>query len=110
MLRVWIGGIIFVILIIECSAATFDSINPDIVAKNVDRSVDLASQLAKISHKITLQNNGKGAVKSFLFAVESKLKDSLSYIGAQASTVIRVNTFGRSHISRCCRPTCATCL
>jgi len=87
MLRICIRDIIFIILIIKCNAATFDSINPDITVKSVDRSIDLASQLVKISHKLTLHNNGKGAVKSFLFAVEPEVKDSLSYIGAQASTV-----------------------
>jgi oligosaccharyltransferase complex subunit alpha (ribophorin I) len=86
MLRIGIGGIIFVILVAECKAATFDSVNLDLVIKNVGRSVDLASQLVKMSHKITLQNNGKGAVKSFLYAVEPEEKESLSYIGAQAST------------------------
>lgn len=88
MLLISIGSIIFVTLVIECNAATFDSINPDIIANNVDRFIDLSSQLAKLSHKITLQNNGKGAVKSFLFAVEPNVRDNLSYIGAQASTVV----------------------
>jgi oligosaccharyltransferase complex subunit alpha (ribophorin I) len=82
-----IGCIIFVILVTECKAATFESVNVDLVVKNVGRSIDLASQLAKMSHKITLQNTGKGAVKSFLFAVEPEVKESLSYIGAQASTM-----------------------
>jgi hypothetical protein len=82
-----IRGIIFVTLVIKYSAATFDPINPDITVNNVDRSIDLASQLAKILHKITLQNNGKGVVKSFLFAVDPNTKDNLSHIGAQASTV-----------------------
>jgi oligosaccharyltransferase complex subunit alpha (ribophorin I) len=90
MLLISIGGIIFVTLVIKCSAATFDSINPDIIANNVDRSVDLSSQLAKLSHKITLQNNGKGAVESFLFSVEPNARDNLSYIGAQASTFVSV--------------------
>lgn len=82
-----IRNIIFVILIIKCNAATFDSVNPDISVKSVDRSIDLASQLVKISHKLTLHNNGKVAVKSFLFGVEPEVKDSLSHIGAQVSTV-----------------------
>jgi oligosaccharyltransferase complex subunit alpha (ribophorin I) len=86
MLRISIGGILFVLIVTECRAATFDSVNLDLVVKNVDRSVDLSSQLAKMSHKITLQNNGKGAVKSFLYAVEPEVRESLSYIGAQAST------------------------
>jgi hypothetical protein len=75
---------------VKCNAATFDSVNPDIAVKSVDRSIDLASQLVKISHKITLHNNGKGAVRSFLFAVDAEVKNSLSYIGAQASTYYSV--------------------
>lgn len=87
MLQICVRDIIFVILIINCNAATFDSVNSDITVQSVDRFIDLASQLVKISHKITLQNNGKGVVRSFLFAVEPEVKDSLSYIGAQVSTV-----------------------
>jgi oligosaccharyltransferase complex subunit alpha (ribophorin I) len=86
MLRIGIACIICVVLVTECKAAAFDSVNLDLVIKNVGRSVDLASQLAKMSHKITLQNNGKGAVKSFLYVVEPEVKESLAYIGAQAST------------------------
>jgi oligosaccharyltransferase complex subunit alpha (ribophorin I) len=97
MLRSSIGGLIFVILVTECKAATFDSVNLDLVIKNVGRSVDLSSQLVKISHKITLQNNGKGAVKSFLYTVEPEVKESLAYIGAQASTADKCNT-GSVHV------------
>lgn len=97
MLRISIGGLIFVILVTECRAATFDSINVDLVVKNVARSIDLASQLVKMSHKITLQNNGKGAVKSFLYTVEPEMKESLSYIGAQASTADKCNA-GSVHV------------
>jgi oligosaccharyltransferase complex subunit alpha (ribophorin I) len=97
MLWLSIGGIIFVILVTECKAATFDSINLELVVKNVARSIDLSSQLVKMSHKITLQNNGKGAVRSFLYAMEPEVKESLSYIGAQVSTADKCNT-GAIHV------------
>ncbi|PSN53126.1 Dolichyl-diphosphooligosaccharide--protein glycosyltransferase subunit 1 [Blattella germanica] len=84
MLRLYISGLLILFFVNVKYVACADSINPDIVIKNVDRSIDLASQLAKVSHKITLQNNGKGAVKSFLFAAEPTVKDKLSYIGAQS--------------------------
>ncbi|XP_069693452.1 dolichyl-diphosphooligosaccharide--protein glycosyltransferase subunit 1 [Periplaneta americana] len=83
MLRLSFTCLISVVLLSQSSGATFDSINSDLIVKNVDRSIDLSSQLAKILHKITLQNNGKGAVKSVLFSVEPTVKNSLSYIGAQ---------------------------
>ena len=39
----------------------------DLVVKSLDRSPDMSSQLVKMSHKVTVENTGKGAIKSFLF-------------------------------------------
>lgn len=71
------------------------SVNSDIVIKNIDRSIDISTQLAKILCKITVENNGKSEVKSFLYAVQSQIKSKVVYISAQATdslkTVLRVN-------------------
>lgn len=66
--------------------AAFDSINKDLVVKSCDRSVDLSSQLVKINHKISLANNGQGAVKTFLFTVDPAFKKNVAYIGATVGT------------------------
>lgn len=59
------------------------SVNSDIVIKNIDRSIDISTQLAKILCKITVENNGKSEVKSFLYAVQSQIKSKVVYISAQ---------------------------
>ena len=42
----------------------------DLVVKSLDKSLDMSSQLVKMSHKVTVENTGKGAIKSFLFSVD----------------------------------------
>ena len=51
-----------------------DTINPDLVVKSVDRNIDLSTQLVKMNFKISLENTGKSAVKSFLFSLDPDLK------------------------------------
>ncbi|XP_075218764.1 dolichyl-diphosphooligosaccharide--protein glycosyltransferase subunit 1 [Lycorma delicatula] len=67
-----------------------ESINYDLTIKNVDRSIDLSSQLAKIIHKITIENNGKTPVKNFLFAIEPQFKSKVAFVGAQTGTNLKV--------------------
>lgn len=65
---------IFIFLSIQITfalAANSDVINSDTVNKNVERFIDLASQLAKISTKITIENNGKTPISSYLFPLHS---------------------------------------
>jgi len=64
------------------ASAAFDSINKDIVIKSCERTVDLSTQLVKMQHKIVLENQGKGAVKSILFTIDPILKEKVSFIGA----------------------------
>ncbi|KAK9510254.1 hypothetical protein O3M35_005077 [Rhynocoris fuscipes] len=55
----------------------------DIVVKNVDRSIDISSQLTKVLCKIQIENVGKVAVNKFIFSIESPLNTKVSYISAQ---------------------------
>jgi len=75
--------------------AAFDSINKDLVVKSLDRSLDMSSQLVKMNHKVTLENTGKGAIKSFLFSVDPAVKDKVAYISASSGgskkTYLRVS-------------------
>ncbi|KAL0901894.1 hypothetical protein ABMA27_007045 [Loxostege sticticalis] len=71
---------------INCASVNVDNISSDVKFKNVDRTIDLSSQLVKISQKITLENSGKSPVKSFLVAVEASSKNNLAYIGAKDSS------------------------
>ena len=58
--------------LLAAAQAGYDSINKDLVVTSCDRAIDMSTQLVKMSHKIVLQNNGQGAVKSFLFSVSPR--------------------------------------
>ncbi|XP_015606406.1 dolichyl-diphosphooligosaccharide--protein glycosyltransferase subunit 1 [Cephus cinctus] len=58
------------------------NVEPELVLKNVERNIDLQSQLTKITTKVVLENGGKSPMRSFLFAIDDKQKEGLSYIGA----------------------------
>ncbi|KAK8747795.1 hypothetical protein OTU49_016611 [Cherax quadricarinatus] len=78
------------------AAATYDSINRDVINKKVDRKLDISSQLLKITNKITLENGGSGAVRSFLLAFTRQEKENLSYLNAQSGgTVLK---FGEARV------------
>jgi len=66
--------------------AGFDSINADLVVKSVDRNIDLTTQLVKINYKLSLENTGKSAVKSFLFSVDPSQKSQVAYVGATSGS------------------------
>uniref|UniRef100_T1JMK6 Dolichyl-diphosphooligosaccharide--protein glycosyltransferase subunit 1 n=1 Tax=Strigamia maritima TaxID=126957 RepID=T1JMK6_STRMM len=59
-----------------------DVINKDILLKNVDRTIDISTQLVKISNKITIENAGKSQVKSFIFTLEPEIKKHVAFLGA----------------------------
>ena len=45
-------------------------------------SINMSTQLVKMSYKIVIQNHGQGAVKSFLFSIDPTLLKSVSFIEA----------------------------
>lgn len=58
-----------------------EAVNNGIVNNKVERTIDVSSQLVKISTKITLENAGKSPVAHYLFTVEPEVKAHLAYIG-----------------------------
>lgn len=64
-------------------AGAQDAVNKDIINKKIERKLDISSQLVKVTNKITLENGGSAAVKSFLFALTPVEKEKLSYINVQ---------------------------
>ena len=68
-----------------CCAASQDTISGDLVNNKVQRNIDLATHLPKITTTITVENIGKSSVRSYLLAVDPSLKDDLSFIGAVVS-------------------------
>jgi hypothetical protein len=78
------------ILFFGASALALDSANKDLVVTSADRSIDLASQLAKINTKLTFTNGGQGTVKSIHYTVDPSVADKVAFIGA---TVRRPSLF-----------------
>merc|ERR1719361_1052350 len=73
---------VVLVCLVAAVQAGYDSINKDIVVTNFERSLDISSQLVKMSHKLSFQNNGQGAVKSVLFSMDPTLQDKVSFIEA----------------------------
>ncbi|KAF2350789.1 Ribophorin I [Trinorchestia longiramus] len=63
-----------------------DVLNKDIVIKNVERKIDLTTQLVKISHKITIENTGSSPVKYFLMTLTQEEFEKVSFLGAQVGS------------------------
>lgn len=62
-----------------------EQINSKITIDNVDRIVDLSTQVAKILNKITIKNEGSSSVNSILFSTEETKSDP-AYISALVGT------------------------
>jgi len=73
-------------LLATCCTANQASISADLVNTNVDRTVDLSSHLPKITNVITVQNTGSSSAKSYIYAVDSSVADSVSFVGAVAKS------------------------
>ena len=83
--RLQLEVIVLSALLASCCGANPDSINADLVNSKVLKNIDLTTHLPKITSSITLENTGKTSVRSFLFAADASLTDSLSFIGALVS-------------------------
>ena len=70
------------ILFFCAGALALEAINKDLSVSNVDRTIDMASQLVKMSTKLTLSNGGQSPVKSFHYTVDENVLDKVSFIGA----------------------------
>lgn len=60
-------------------ANALEKVNSNLVNKNVERSIDIASQLVKITATITLENTGKEAIKEFLLVQEPNLIGTVAF-------------------------------
>lgn len=61
-------------------------VNSDVVNKNLERVIDLSSQLVKISAVITVENTGKESVLNYMLTVDPVNAGHLSYISAKDSS------------------------
>lgn len=72
--------IVFLISLISCTA-----IDQELENKNVDRTIDITTQLVKISYKITLEHKAKKPINNYVFAVPIKECNKLAFISARDS-------------------------
>lgn len=82
---------LFIVSVFACAwcKAGQDSIDSGLVVSKVDRKIDAATHLVKVSASLTVENNGNSAVKSFLYVIDDGIKDHISFFGA---TVIHLFT------------------
>lgn len=85
MSRLRATALIWALAVCVCSCVSVDNpIDPDLVVRNVERHIDLQSQLTKITTRVVLDNNSKDrAAQSFLFCLDGAQRRSLSYIAAR---------------------------
>lgn len=76
---------ILVSFLIEDSFSSPSVTYSNIKIKNVDRLVDISTQLVKITHSITFENVGKDNVRSVIFLVCPKSTENVAFVGAQVS-------------------------
>lgn len=62
------------------------AIDVEIQNKNVERTIDLTSQLVKISYKITLEHSAKKNINSYSFLIPTSDRSALAYISIRDSS------------------------
>ncbi|XP_031839429.1 dolichyl-diphosphooligosaccharide--protein glycosyltransferase subunit 1 [Nomia melanderi] len=96
---IWSIGLFFGFHLQPLIAA--DVIDSDLNLKNVEKHINLQSQLTEITTRLVLENGSKDRhIRNFLFSLESEQKGNLSYIGAYREPVrvelklteVKVNT------------------
>ncbi|XP_058819683.1 dolichyl-diphosphooligosaccharide--protein glycosyltransferase subunit 1 [Topomyia yanbarensis] len=73
---------VFAVYVLSVQSA----IDVEIENKNVDRTIDLTSQLVKISYKITLEHKSKKPINNYLFIVQNEERERLAFISAKDSS------------------------
>lgn len=77
----------FLALLVLCiSSVVLSAVDVEIENKNVDRTIDLTSQLVKVSYKITLEHKSKKAISNYVFLLPTDDCDKLSFISARDSS------------------------
>lgn len=83
----------FLVVFVICSSSlVFSAVDVEIENKNVDRTIDLSSQLVKISLKITLEHKSKKPITNYVFLLPLNECDKLSYISARDSSKKELKT------------------
>lgn len=76
---------ILVLLVALLSFIRANAIDQEVENKNVERVIDLTSQLVKIVYKITLDHKSKKPISNYVFSLAIAECDKLSFISARDS-------------------------
>lgn len=77
----------FVTLLVLCICSdVLGAVDVELENKNVDRTIDLTSQLVKVSYKITLEHKSNKPISNYVFLLPSSDCDKLSFISARDSS------------------------
>lgn len=75
------------LLILTCSVICSQFfVGADIVINELERTIDLTSQLAKLSTVVTLENKGESAVSDFILSFEAKDAKHLAFLEVSDKT------------------------
>jgi oligosaccharyltransferase complex subunit alpha (ribophorin I) len=78
--------------VLFASSSVFSAVDVEIENKNVDRTIDLSTQLVKVSLKITLEHKSKKPITNYVFLVPLIDCDKLSFISARDSAKKELKT------------------
>ncbi len=86
----FVATIVFISLLTASPILCEDIIDPGVMISNVDRVVDISSQIAKYITEYTVQNDGKSSTSLNYFIVLHTAEESrqLSFIGATQVVII----------------------
>lgn len=76
-------NLLITLLAITACVTSLEQVNSNIVNKNVERAIDLSTQLVKITNTITLEYTGKDSTRNYLIVLEPQSAGNLSYISAK---------------------------
>ncbi|XP_065222156.1 dolichyl-diphosphooligosaccharide--protein glycosyltransferase subunit 1 [Planococcus citri] len=82
--KVIISKFILLLCTVYVNCATV-SISPNLKIINVDRLIDISSQIVKVTNKISFENAGREPVPHFVFTVDPQSVDKLAIIKARVS-------------------------
>lgn len=66
-------------------AHALERVDNSLINKNVQRTIDLNSQLVKIGGTITIENTGEGSVSSYLLTIDEPEPNAFSSVTVQDS-------------------------
>jgi len=74
---------ILALIAFTVSLINANTIDQEVENKNVERAIDLSTQLVKITYKITLDHKSKKPISNYVFSLPTGECDKLSYIAAR---------------------------